>query len=211
LITPRYRKTHIRGQNSRFNPAILRLTDNISLDGYWQSEKYFSDIAPVIRSDFTVRVEPEGLNREVASVINGCNAISIHFRRGDYVTDAKIAARHGACTNDYFIKAVELIKARVERPHFFVFSDDPAWVREHFTIPHTMTLVDHNGPDKAHEDLRLMSLCRHHIIANSSFSWWGAWLNPRPDKIVIAPLRWFNDPTVDTSDLIPESWLRITV
>lgn len=211
LINPYYRKTHIRGQNVHFDPSILRLSDNVYLDGYWQNEKYFSDIAPVIRSDFTQRLEPGGLNRGIASVISGCNAISIHFRRGDYVTDAKTAARHGATSGDYFIKAVELVVARVEQPHFFVFSDDPAWVREHFTIPHTMTLVDHNGPNQAHEDLRLMSLCRHHIIANSSFSWWGAWLNPRPDKIVIAPSRWFNDPDIDTSDLIPASWLRITI
>ncbi len=211
LINPCYRKTHIRGQNSSFDPAILRLFDNVSLDGYWQSEKYFSDIAPVIRSDFMVREEPEGLNWEFASIIKGCNAISIHIRRGDYVTDAKIAAKHGTCSSDYLLKGVELIMARVERPHFFVFSDDPAWVRKHFSIPHTMTLVDYNGPDQAHEDLRLMSLCRHHIIANSSFSWWGAWLNPRPDKIVIAPLRWFSNLATDTSDLIPSSWLRITV
>lgn len=209
FINPFYRKTHILGRYFHFDPAILGLPDNSCLDGYWQSEKYFGDLASVIRSDFTVRVDLNGRNREVASVIDGCNAISIHIRRGDYVTNIKTAAKYVTCTNDYYTMAMDLIMARVKRPHFFVFSDDPAWVREHFTIPHTMTLVTHNGPDQAHEDLRLMSLCRHHIIANSSFSWWGAWLNPLPDKVVIAPLRWFNDPAIDTRDLIPASWLRI--
>lgn len=208
-INPCYRNTHIRSHNSCFDPAILGLPDNICLDGYWQSEKYFSDIASVIRNEFTAHDEPEERNREFISTINGCNAISIHIRRGDYVTDAKNAARHGTCIDNYYKKAVELVAERVERPHFFVFSDDPVWVREHFRISHPMTLVDHNGPDEAHEDLRLMSLCRHQIIANSSFSWWGAWLNPKPDKIVIAPSRWFNDPAIDTNDLIPTSWLRI--
>lgn len=211
FINPCYRKTHIREQNFYFDPAILQLPDNIFLDGYWQSEKYFRHIAPVIRDEFTVRSEPVGRNRELMSTINGCNAISIHFRRGDYVTDAKNVTRYGEYSNDYYMRAVELVTLRVDRPHFFVFSDDPAWVREHLTISHTMTQVDHNGPGKAYEDLRLMSLCRHHIIANSSFSWWGAWLNPRPDKVVIAPSRWFNDIAFDTSDLIPASWLRVSV
>lgn len=209
-INPRYRKTYIRSRNFPFDPAILRLPDNVSLDGYWQSEKYFEDIAALIRSDFTVRAEPEGLNREIASLVGGDNAASIHVRRGDYVTDAKTAAKHGTCTNNYFMRAVELVAARVDRPHFFVFSDDPAWVGDHFRIPYPMTVVDHNGPDQAHEDLRLMSQCRNLIIANSSFSWWAAWLNPRPDKTVIAPARWFADSSIDTSDLIPGTWKRIS-
>jgi hypothetical protein len=209
LMNPCYRKILIRGQIFHFDPSILRLPDNILLDGHWQSERYFSDIDSVIRSDFAMNVEPNGRNREALSVISGCNSVSVHFRRGDYVTDSRTAACHGTCADYYYIKAAELAAMRVDRPHFFVFSDDPVWVQEHFKISYPMTLVDHNGPDQAHEDLRLMSHCRHHIIANSSFSWWGAWLNPRPDKIVVAPLRWFNDKTIDTSDLMPVSWLRI--
>lgn len=203
------RKTHIRSQGVHFDPTILGLPDNILLDGYWQCEKYFNDMAPVIQSDFTISVEPDGKNRDVMSAVCGCNSISIHIRRGDYVTDAKTASRHGTCSREYYREAVKLAAEHVEQPHFFVFSDDPDWVREQFEISYPMTLIDHNGPHQAHEDLRLMSNCKHHIIANSSLSWWGAWLNPRPDKIVIAPMRWFIDPTIDTSDLIPESWQRI--
>ncbi len=209
LMNSDYSKTHIRGQNVHFDPAILSLPDNVLLDGYWQSEKYFHDVASVIRSDFTMCVEPDGRNREVMSDINRCNSISIHFRRGDYVNDAKTASHHRTCTYDYYMEAVKMAAARVDRPHFFAFSDDPEWVREHFKISHPITLIDNNSPDLAHEDLRLMSLCNHHIIANSSFSWWGAWLNPRSDKIVISPARWFNDRSIEKNDLIPASWLRI--
>lgn len=97
----------------------------------------------------------------------------------------------------------------VPAPHFFVFSDDTAWVKEHLNISYPVTLVEHNGADAGHEDMRLMSMCRHHIIANSSFSWWGAWLNPGIDKRVIAPSRWFNDACIDTGDLLPASWLTV--
>lgn len=202
-------RTHIRGQYFHFDPSVLGLPDNILLDGYWQSEKYFHDIASVIRSEYEICVAPDARNREVLCAISSCNAVSIHFRRGDYVTDGKTASRHGTCSDDYYKKAVALVATRVERPHFFAFSDDHAWVRESFKIPYPMTLIDHNNPDKAYEDLRLMSHCRHHIIANSSFSWWGAWLNPRADKIVIAPSRWFNESSSNTGDLLPASWLRI--
>ena len=99
--------------------------------------------------------------------------------------------------------------ARVRNPHFFVFSDEPAWVKSNLRVDVPMTCLEHNGPEKGYEDLRLMSLCRHHIIANSSFSWWGAWLSDYSGKIVIAPQKWFKRDDIDTSDLLPESWLRL--
>ena len=201
----------ISERHFHFDAAVLDSPVPCYLEGYWQSEKYFAEIAPLLRADFALRQEPQGLNREVASAITGCEAVSVHIRRGDYVADAKVAAKYAACGGRYFTRAAELMLARVARPHFFVFSDDPDWVRQHFSIPHATTLVQHNGPDQAQEDLRLMSLCRHHIIANSTFSWWGAWLDPRPDKIVVAPQSWFNDPAIDTGDLMPASWLRLPV
>jgi len=208
-VNPCYRKTCIRDLDFRFDPDILGLPDNIYLEGYWQSEKYFCDIVSIIRSDFTVRMAADNKNREVASIINESNAVSIHIRRGDYVVDDKIAAKHVSCSNDYYKRAVELVITQVDRTHFFVFSDDPAWARNNFTIPLATTLVDHNGPELAHEDLRLMRMCKHHVIANSSFSWWGAWLGNNPDKMVIAPRRWFGDESIDTTDLIPSAWVRI--
>jgi hypothetical protein len=203
------KRRHILSQGNHFDPTILGLFDNVLLDGYWQSEKYFIDIAAVIRNEFTLCNEPREENREIMSVLLRENSVSIHIRRGDYVADARTASRHGTCSDTYYRDAVKLIAEQVDDPHYFVFSDDPEWVQTQFKIPFSMTQLNINGPDQAYEDLRLMSLCRHHIIANSSFSWWGAWLDPRVDKMVIAPSRWFNSPAIATNDLIPESWLRI--
>ncbi|MBJ6799238.1 alpha-1,2-fucosyltransferase [Geomonas sp. Red259] len=208
-IKPGYRQTHIRERGFRFDPAILELGDDVCLDGYWQSEKYFVDAVSVLRRDFTLPSPPAGSNGEVLRQITGCQSVSLHIRRGDYLTNRRIAAKHGSCSERYYQEAVAMIAARVSQPHFFVFSDDPGWVRDHFAIPHPMTVVEHNSPDQPHEDLRLMSSCQHHITANSSFSWWGAWLGEHPGKVVIAPARWFNDPSIDTADLLPASWLKV--
>ena len=98
---------------------------------------------------------------------------------------------------------------KITNPHFFIFSDDQKWVKDNFKIKYPIAFIDHNASKKDYEDLRLMSLCKHNIIANSSFSWWGAWLNSNPKKIVIAPKEWFADPSIDTSDLIPPGWIRL--
>jgi len=199
----------IRERFFKFDPALLEAGDNVYLEGYWQSERYFADVAGILRGEFAVREPLHGENLQVARAIAAGCAVSLHVRRGDYVTDQQTAAFHGVCGLDYYRRAVAEILRQVAAPHFFVFSDDPRWVRENLQLSAPTSFVDHNGPDHGHEDMRLMSLCRHHIIANSSFSWWGAWLNPSTDKIVIAPQQWFNDPAVDTSDLLPPSWLRI--
>jgi len=197
-----------REQFFHFDPEVLCLPDKVYLEGYWQSERYFTDCAEVIRREFTVKQPLLGRNRELADAIASVNAVSLHVRRGDYVTDATTNAVHGICVADYYRKAEEIIARAVENPVFFLFSDDTEWVAANLALRYPVVHVDHNG-DVPHEDLRLMSLCDHHIIANSSFSWWGAWLSANPAKTVIAPERWFNDPTIDTSDLIPLSWLRI--
>jgi len=199
----------IREHSCRLGPYLLDASDNIYLQGYWQSELYFADIAEILRKEFQVRTPLAGENLRIAAAIKNCCSVSVHIRRGDYVTDQKTAAIHGVCSLKYYTSAVEMLIKELPAPHYFVFSDDIAWAKANLCLNHPMTFVDHNAADKGHEDLRLMSLCRHHIIANSSFSWWGAWLNPCPEKIVIAPDRWFNDPTKDTSDLIPASWRKI--
>lgn len=192
-----------------FDPEILKLPNNVHLDGYWQSEKYFRDVTDTIREEFKVKAAPDENNRRMADMIKDSQAVSLHVRRGDYVTNPATGEYHGTCPLDYYQTAIEMVASKAKNPHFFVFSDDPAWVKENVKSQHPMTFVDFNGPDKAYEDMRLMSLCRHHIIANSSFSWWGAWLSKNPGKIVIAPSRWFNSQEIDTKDLIPKEWLRI--
>jgi Glycosyl transferase family 11 len=202
-------KSYIKEPHYHFDPRILNLPDDVYLDGYWQSEQYFADIAELIRKEVTVKVPLVGRNADVAREIADCKAVSLHVRRGDYVNDEVTHEVHGTCGLDYYARAVDFIASRINNPVFFVFSDDPAWVREQLKMPHSMKIVDHNGPEHGYEDMRLMSLCNHHIIANSSFSWWGAWLNSRQDKIVLAPKRWLNNSDVDTRDICPDSWVRL--
>lgn len=192
-----------------FDPEVLTVPDNVYLQGYWQSEKYFKEIGDIIRQEFSVGSSLTGKNQELAELITSTNSVSVHVRRGDYVADPNMMAMHEICDAEYYTRCVEKIRSTVKAPHFFVFSDESAWVGANMRFPFPTTVVDHNAPDRGYEDMRLMSLCRHNILANSSFSWWGAWLNTNPSKVVIAPQEWFKDTSKDTKDLIPDGWIRI--
>lgn len=194
-----------------FDPAVLEAPDNSYLDGYWQSEKYFHDQSEVIRQDFTFAQEPTGKNKQLLEEISSVAALSLHVRRGDYAADPQTKEFHGLIPLDYYDQSVKLIvkRAKLKTPRLFVFSDDPGWCQEHLKLDHPTTYVSHNTGLKGFEDMRLMSACSHHIIANSSFSWWGAWLGEKPAQIVVAPEKWFNDPSMDTTDRIPERWDRL--
>jgi len=193
----------------RFDPEVLALPDGVYLSGYWQSERYFEDVADLIREELAFRTPATGRNAEISKEIADHHSVSLHVRRGDYLTDPAVYAMHGVCSIDYYHRAVDFIRKRVSDPTFYLFSDDPQWVRENLDLRDRVRLLDHNGIDAGVEDLRLMSRCAHHIIANSTFSWWGAWLDPDPDKIVIAPKRWFADDSIDTADLLPASWVKL--
>jgi hypothetical protein len=188
---------------------FFSLPDNVYLEGYWQSEKYFSEIREIIRDDFRIITEQDPVSNKMSDLIQKSDSVSIHIRRGDYVSDPKTNYDHGLCPQKYYDIAIEKIEACIEDPVFFIFSDDPSWVQKEFKIFHNHILVNINKPDKNFEDLRLMTLCKNHIIANSSFSWWGAWLSENPDKIVYAPKKWFNNPAYNSKNLIPDGWTRI--
>ena len=188
--------------------GINMLPTECYLSGYWQSEKYFDDVIPVIREDFTFRMPLEKKNAELAKHIAQVNAVSLHVRRGDYVTNPNAAASHGLCSLDYYQSSIRTISDRVDQPHFFIFSDDIAWVKSNLELDFPHYYVDHNHGADSYNDMRLMSLCQHHIVANSSFSWWGAWLNPSATKIVIAPKKWFVNER-DTRDLYPAGWILL--
>jgi hypothetical protein len=125
------------------------------------------------------------------------------------VSDPEIQRVHGTCGLDYYQRAVEEIARAESEPQFFVFSDDPAWVKDNLRLRFPTVVVEHMGARSPYEELRLMSLCRHSIIANSSFSWWGGWLNPNCGKKVIAPEQWFKSGSHDTRDLIPAAWTKL--
>ena len=201
-------QTHIIEKSYDFDLDILNLCDNVYLEGHWQSEKYFSDIESVIRREFSFRDDPSGPIRRILEHIASCEAVSVHIRRGDYVTLPEANTFHGLCPSAYYRSAVDQISRQVGNPVFFVFSDDIVWARENLSLGFETHFMDHNGPERGDEDLRLMSACRHHIIANSSFSWWGAWLCSNPQKIVCAPRKWFNR-DIDTPDNLPASWIRL--
>jgi hypothetical protein len=209
FFIPYYKQKYVREKDYTFDPNILKITDNVYLDGYWSSEKYFSDIATIIRKDFTLKRESDLINLNIADKIITTDSISIHFRRGDYVTDPRTNAIHGTCSMDYYYKAIEDICKYVSDPHFFIFSNDHVWVKENFSLPYQMYFITANGPEKNYEDLHLMSLCKHHIIANSTFSWWGAWLSTNKNKRVYTPKKWYNVGYINQKDMFPEPWHKI--
>jgi len=208
-VLPLGMRTYYKERQFQFDPDFMRLGSNVYLDGFWQSEKYFSDISETIQQDFAIRQQLEDRNLELAEQIRSSESVSLHIRRGDYVSNPTTGSYHGICPLEYYRQGVTYIAERNHNINLFIFSDDPAWVRDNLHLSYPMTLVDHNGADSPYEDLRLMSLCHHNIIANSSFSWWGAWLNLNPNKLVVAPANWFNQQNIDTSDLIPFNWHRI--
>ena len=199
---------YINERTYNFTPEILTLEDNIYLEGYWQSEKYFSDITERIRKEFTVKNKPDPINKSYLGEIMDCESVSVHVRRGDYVSNPVTAQVHGFLGPEYYHEAMNVMLEKICNPHFFVFSDDPEWAERNIKTDAPITYVKHNGT-KNYEDMRLMSACRHHIIANSSFSWWGAWLASNENKVVIGPSRWFRNTDYNDLDRMPENWLRI--
>lgn len=196
-------------ESYRFDERVLHLQAPARLTGYWQSPRYFCDVATQIRQDIGTYRELTDACVDLLEKIRATDAICIHVRRGDYVTNKEASSFHGLCSLDYYRNGVNQVARGLKSPHGFVFTDDPAWVRESLSLSIDFTVVDVNSVDEPHLDLWLMSACNHFVIANSSLSWWGAWLSTSTGKQVIAPARWFSNPTVDTSDLIPGDWMRI--
>ena len=205
--SPRFLREEELGVNAR----VMEASDNTYLHGYFQSERYFLDAEPHIRADLKVVTLPTSQNAEwLARLRETPGATAVHLRRGDYVADAKAAATHGSVGSDYYARAISEVEARSgHEPALFVFSNDPDWCRESLSLPRPFTVIGHNTADDHYEDLRLMAACQHHIIANSTFSWWGAWLGSSKAQKVVAPARWFGDGARQNPDILPEHWLAI--
>lgn len=200
---PVWREPHFH-----YSADYLALSGPVFLEGYWQSERYFREIRPLLLQEFALREPFPTACEEVLKEISAYDAICVHVRRGDYLSNPVAAKVHGTCPVNYYSAGVRELCQGLARPHCFVFSDDPAWVRASLAFDCPATVVDVNGANDAHLDLALMAACRHFLIANSSLSWWGAWLGERPGKRVIAPARWFLTRDKDTRDLLPDSWQR---
>jgi hypothetical protein len=178
------------------------------LEGYWQDETYFADATDIIRAEFQLR--RPGFAPNVRTLLdNDLPIVSLHIRRGDYVTNPMANAVHGVLHLDYYLNAIELLVKRLgERFRIVVFSDDIEWARHKLNCNQPLYFIS-GSTVTPHEDLHMMASCDHHIIANSSFSWWGAWLNPSPKKVVIAPKNWFITPKLAHRNICPPFWDRI--
>lgn len=197
---------YITQKSFNYDPKYVSFTNSqtVYLDGYWQSEKYFGEAVNIIRNDFKF-LDIDAYNSFYAANIKKCNSVSLHVRMGDYV-DHPIHG--GICTIEYYQRAVDFIKSKLDNPIFFVFSNDVEWCKQNLNIVDGIYVIG-NVNENSYRDMQLMSLCKHNIIANSSFSWWGAWLNSNPDKIIVSPSKWFNDENINTRDILPESWIKI--
>lgn len=192
-----------------FQPVPYNAKQNNRYIGFWQSEKYFNSIREIILKEFAFPIDTHEQANAMRERIDGCEAISLHIRRGDYISNHNANQFHGICSDDYYYTAVKEITQGLKHPELFIFSDEPNWVKEHMSFDLPSHYIDFNTNDRSHYDMELMSRCSHHIIANSSFSWWGAWLNDKAGKRVIAPRQWFSDTSVDTKDLIPAAWQKM--
>lgn len=192
-----------------FDKHVFQIKPNYFIEGFFQSEKYFKQYENEIREAFTFKTKPEKFNQYLIEQMNESNSVSVHIRRGDYVLKKRYQEAYATCSLDYYKRGVDLITSKCKNPKLFVFSDDIQWVKANWNLPYETVFVDNNSGDKSFEDMRLMSNCKHNIIANSSFSWWGAWLNNNKEKIVIAPKKWFNDGRINQDDVIPSEWVRL--
>lgn len=193
-------------------PAILSSKARfIYCRGYWQSERFFESIAPLVRERFTFRQPLNDFTKSLAALIQKTpDSVFVHIRRGDYVMNPTTNAHHGTCDTAYYERATAYIRQRIDNPTFFVFSDDLPWVRQELgSLLEPAVYADGNRGVNSWQDMYLMSQCRHAIIANSSFSWWGGWLIPDADKVVVAPAKWHNRPiSAAEISIVPDAWMQ---
>lgn len=187
-----------------FQKKFLKPIRNRYIKGYFQTEKYFEDIRPILLKQFVVKKQLASSTIEYLEQITiKKNTCAVHIRRGDYILDKKANQIHGICDLDYYKKAIKLMREKCGEVDFFVFSDDIPWVKKNLKIKNAVYVEHQVIP---HEDLHLMSLCKHNITANSSFSWWAAWLNQNQHKIVIAPKQWF---VSKENEVACDNWIKL--
>jgi hypothetical protein len=206
-LLPPYKRLIYKEADFSFDEHFFEASNHLYLKGYRQSEKYFLSIEKEIRQVFTLKPEIIQQPASIEAKLKQENSLSIHIRRGDY-RNAAVMQHHGILDATYYTNAIDKIRQLKTDVKLYVFTDDPQWAKENLSL-NDATIISQETSKNHFEDFYLMSCCQHNIIANSSFSWWAAWLNPNPDKLIIAPQKWFNTTEHDTKDLIPNSWIRI--
>jgi hypothetical protein len=203
-ITRKLKLTKIIGETT-YKPENIK--ENVLYDGYWQNEIYFKNLRPLLLNELSLKTETSSETKSWLSKIKKCESVSVHVRRGDYMEE-KHKKLFGVLEKDYYVNAINRMKKVIANPSFFLFSDDVNWCKENLSDITRLYYVSGNKI-KITEELFLMSECNHNIIANSSFSWWGAWLNQSPNKIVITPKNWFVDKTKEPTNIVPSEWEQI--
>ncbi|MBS6396215.1 MAG: alpha-1,2-fucosyltransferase [Clostridiales bacterium] len=203
--TPFGKKSIYNNESYQFDESVF-LMDERYLEGYWQSEKYFMSIRDKILETYQFPEFASKQQKEWAARMQSGYSISVHIRRGDYLNYSYL---QNICTLDYYKRAMQYFRDRYQGGvEFYIFTNDFPWAEEHF-LEKDCHFVKGNTGTESFRDMQLMSLCKHNIIANSSFSWWGAWLNQNADKIVIAPEKWVNRESDEKIDIIPDTWMKV--
>ncbi|MDX2302414.1 MAG: alpha-1,2-fucosyltransferase [Microscillaceae bacterium] len=201
--------TPILEKDFAFDPSVFTLKPPLHLIGYWQSEQYFKPIEPILREEFKPKIPFSEVRQALSTHIENSQSVGVHIRRGDYVSNPISSQFHGVCSLDYYRQAIEHITSKLPEPYFFIFSDEPDWVKANLKLSYPHLFIEDPDCYPAFADMMLLKQCDHQIIANSTYSWWAAWLNENPEKIVIAPQKWFQNPQINTRDLLPESWIKL--
>ena len=205
----RFDEPHLNYSKEIVDNINRQIDKDIMIDGYWQSVKYFEESKSVIKSDFTFKslVDDSSVDKIKLMLddIRSTNSVMLNIRRTDFLNNDF----HGVMGLEYINKSTELLESKIDNPKYFIFSDDIEWCKENIKL-NNMVIVDHSYKgDRFSYYLQLMKECKNFIIPNSSFAWWSAWLSDSPNKIVIAPKKWFTNESINTSDLIPSDWIRI--
>ena len=208
LVRTLFRRWHFEPAIT-YDPSMLTLHEPICLVGYWQSERYFIDIADKLRADFALAQPMSGDNAKLLDLARSAGSVGLHVRRGDFANLKYATQVHGLCSIDYYRRAIGIVRKRCPECHFLVFSDDPQWARAELPLDRSAVFVAGNE-ERPEQDMALMRACKHHITANSSFSWWASWLGNSPDQIVIAPTPWYASPKLDARDLAVPRWHYIS-
>lgn len=205
-----FKKLQVVKEDTLYHPEVLDIKGCRYYAGYWNSEKYYTEVMNNVKLSFNFKNKLNNKNQEIVNEIKNTNSVSVHIRRGDYISSDLNRQIYGnICTLNYYKKALLKIEETVENPNYFIFSNDIEWCKENLKIQNAK-FINWNTGKENYIDMQLMSLCKYNIIANSSFSWWGAWLNENKNKIVISPSKFFNDilPS-NINTMIPDDWFKI--